>query len=204
MLRGFACGASCIFAFAIGLVLIYRATRIINFAYADKPVLRDVSLSLAPGEVVALIGPNGSGKSTLLNLLAGLDTPAAGSVAVGGRTSLMFQESALFPWLSVRGNINLALRLARTIAASPEEVFRAWTEPELVAQWLGPRSTTMKIDQWDAHTGGGYRYSAERDGEVIEESNTGAEKNGRDVDVEALGLKAEPKGSVLVIQRPLR
>ena len=59
------------------------------------------------------------------------------------------------------------ITITREFDAPPEKVFRAWTQPELVAQWLGPRSTTMKIDQWDAHTGGGYRYSAERDGEVL-------------------------------------
>ncbi len=81
--------------------------------FADGTVaLADVDLSVASGEFVSVVGPSGCGKSTLLNLLAGLDTPAAGTVAVSGRTSLMFQESALFPWLSVRGNINLALRLA--------------------------------------------------------------------------------------------
>jgi NitT/TauT family transport system ATP-binding protein len=71
-----------------------------------------LTLHVAPGEFCCLVGASGCGKSTLLNLLAGLDTPAAGSVSVNGQTSLMFQESALFPWLSVRGNINLALRLA--------------------------------------------------------------------------------------------
>jgi sulfonate transport system ATP-binding protein len=71
-----------------------------------------ISLEVAPGEFCCLVGASGCGKSTLLNLLAGLDTPAAGTVTVNGRPSLMFQESALFPWLSVRGNINLALRLA--------------------------------------------------------------------------------------------
>lgn len=71
-----------------------------------------ISLEVAPGEFCCLVGASGCGKSTLLNLLAGLDTPAAGSISVQGRTSLMFQESALFPWLSVRGNIKLALRLA--------------------------------------------------------------------------------------------
>src|SRR5205814_5926881 len=70
------------------------------------------SLDVAPGQCSCLVGASGCGKSTLLNLLAGLDKPAAGTVTVSGRTSLMFQESALFPWLSVRGNVNLALRLA--------------------------------------------------------------------------------------------
>ena len=65
-----------------------------------------------PGEFVCLLGASGCGKSTLLNLVAGLDQPTSGTVTVRGkRTSLMFQESALFPWLTVRGNIELALRL---------------------------------------------------------------------------------------------
>jgi NitT/TauT family transport system ATP-binding protein len=71
-----------------------------------------VSLDVARGEFVCLIGASGCGKSTLLNLVAGLDRPTSGTVTVHAkRTSLMFQESALFPWLTVRGNVELALRL---------------------------------------------------------------------------------------------
>ncbi|HEY1279157.1 MAG TPA: ABC transporter ATP-binding protein [Acidimicrobiales bacterium] len=72
-----------------------------------------MTLSIRPGEFVCLVGASGCGKSTLLNLAAGLDEPTAGQVRVDGRTALMFQEAALFPWLTVSRNIELALRLRR-------------------------------------------------------------------------------------------
>jgi NitT/TauT family transport system ATP-binding protein len=59
----------------------------------------------------SVVGASGCGKSTLLNLVAGLEAPTAGRVDVRGRTALMFQEAALFPWLTVAGNVDLALRL---------------------------------------------------------------------------------------------
>jgi NitT/TauT family transport system ATP-binding protein len=89
------------------------------------PVLDGIDLDVAPGEFVCLLGASGCGKSTLLNLIAGLDpassgsielpgSPAGGAAARGGRpghAALMFQESALFPWLSAGRNIELALKL---------------------------------------------------------------------------------------------
>jgi NitT/TauT family transport system ATP-binding protein len=75
--------------------------------------LERIDLDVAPGEFVCVVGASGCGKSTLLNLVAGLDGPTAGTVAVEGRTALMFQEAALFPWLSVFGNIELALKLRK-------------------------------------------------------------------------------------------
>ncbi|MFI1171606.1 ABC transporter ATP-binding protein [Streptomyces melanogenes] len=75
-------------------------------------VLDDITLDVAPGEFVTLLGASGCGKSTLLNLVAGLDKPTAGSIETpGGRPALMFQEHALFPWLTAGKNIELALRL---------------------------------------------------------------------------------------------
>jgi NitT/TauT family transport system ATP-binding protein len=70
-----------------------------------------ISLDVAAGEFLCVVGASGCGKSTLLNLVAGLDKPSLGDVRVNGRTALMFQEAALFPWLSVWGNVELALKL---------------------------------------------------------------------------------------------
>jgi NitT/TauT family transport system ATP-binding protein len=70
-----------------------------------------VSLSVRTGEFVCIIGASGCGKSTLLNLVAGLDRPTAGTVDTHGRrVGLMFQEPALFPWLSAARNVELALQ----------------------------------------------------------------------------------------------
>jgi len=59
------------------------------------------------------------------------------------------------------------IRIVRDFDAPRDRVYRAWTDPELVARWLGPKDTPMVIDSWDARTGGSYRYQAVRDGEVI-------------------------------------
>jgi uncharacterized protein YndB with AHSA1/START domain len=59
------------------------------------------------------------------------------------------------------------IRIVRDFDAPPDKVFRAWIDPELVAKWLGPKSTEMRIDQWKARTGGNYRYAAIRDGVEI-------------------------------------
>ncbi len=70
-----------------------------------------VSLDVTLGEFVCLIGASGCGKSTLLSLVAGLDTPTAGTIGTFGRkVALMFQEPALFPWLTAAKNVELALR----------------------------------------------------------------------------------------------
>src|SRR5438105_1735286 len=81
--------------------------------------LDDVSLNVREGEFVCLVGPSGCGKSTLLNIIAGLETPDAGRVRAdghpvtgpGSERMMMFQESALFPWLDVLGNVLFGLRL---------------------------------------------------------------------------------------------
>jgi sulfonate transport system ATP-binding protein len=83
------------------------------FGRGDSAVLAldRLSLEVTPGEFVCLIGASGCGKSTLLNLVAGLDTATSGEISTAGhRVALMFQEPALFPWLTVSRNVELALQ----------------------------------------------------------------------------------------------
>jgi NitT/TauT family transport system ATP-binding protein len=76
-------------------------------------------LAVRPGEFVCIVGPSGCGKSTLLNLLAGLDTPSEGEVLAGGEPVrgtdpscvLIFQDAALFPWLTAQSNVEFGLRM---------------------------------------------------------------------------------------------
>lgn len=91
--------------------------------------LDNISLDVGMGEFLCLVGASGCGKSTLLNLIAGLDRPTSGSVEVlGGRATLMFQEGALFPWLTVEKNIELALKLRRLDKHLREETLKALIE----------------------------------------------------------------------------
>jgi uncharacterized protein YndB with AHSA1/START domain len=59
------------------------------------------------------------------------------------------------------------VRIIRDFAAPRDRVFRAWVDPELVARWLGPNSTELRIDRWNAITGGNYRYTMWQDGEEV-------------------------------------
>ncbi len=77
-----------------------------------------VELEVAAGEFICIVGPSGCGKSTLLNLIAGLDTPSSGAIEINGAKvtgpgadrGVMFQDYALFPWLTVQENIGFGLR----------------------------------------------------------------------------------------------
>ena len=57
------------------------------------------------------------------------------------------------------------IRLTRDFAATPEQLLRAHTDPELFARWTGPNSLKTRIDHWDARSGGSFRFASSRDGE---------------------------------------
>ncbi len=109
-------------------VELQRVSRTYHEGDAERTVLRDISVTIAPGEIVVLLGRSGSGKSTLLNLIAGIDRPTAGRVLVDAtdltaldeqaRTrfrrrhiGFVFQFFNLIPLLTVEENLRLPLAL---------------------------------------------------------------------------------------------
>ncbi|CAB4364622.1 MAG: ATP-binding cassette domain-containing protein [Actinobacteria bacterium] len=97
----------------------------ITVRFDERNVLDRVSITVADGEVVALLGPSGVGKSTLLRVIAGLLVADAGTVSLDGvditrwashrrNIGLVFQDEQLFPHLTVAGNVGFGLRMRRT------------------------------------------------------------------------------------------
>jgi spermidine/putrescine transport system ATP-binding protein len=105
--------------------------RRISQRFGPATVLSDVSLAIAPGSYTVLLGPSGSGKTTLLSILGGFLVPSEGQVIIGGKdctsvpparrpTTTVFQDYALFPHMSVGGNVGFGLRM-RGISSAERE-----------------------------------------------------------------------------------
>lgn len=97
---------------------------------APTQALRDVSMTVASGELVAVLGPSGCGKTTLLNLIAGFTRPSDGLISLGGKPiagpgpdrGMVFQQGALFEWMSVRRNIDFGPRMRGMNAPARAEI----------------------------------------------------------------------------------
>jgi NitT/TauT family transport system ATP-binding protein len=109
------------------LTLAHSADRLLHLENVGKAyrsgskefvAIRDVNLSIKPGEFVCLLGPSGCGKSTLLRIITGLNRATSGIVlyrdhplnGVNPHATIVFQTFALYPWLTVQGNVEIALK----------------------------------------------------------------------------------------------
>lgn len=101
-------------------IRIINATHRFLGGYGERVAFKNVSLEVEQGEFIAIVGPSGCGKSTLLNLIAGFQQPSSGQILVdekqvnqpGADRGMVFQKHCLFPWMSVRENVEFGPRMA--------------------------------------------------------------------------------------------
>ena len=127
--------------------------------FSDLQVVEQFSSEMQTGELVALVGPSGCGKSTLLHIAAGLEKPSGGTILAGGKPvagpnperMLMFQENALYPWLTLVGNVALALEF--------QKVGKAQARQQAV-DWLAKVKLQGFEDYYPHQVSGGMRQRA--------------------------------------------
>lgn len=111
-------------------ISIRGVSKVFPLGNSDFTALDNVSLDVADNEFVTVVGPSGCGKSTMMNVLAGLETVSSGvalvdGVAVDGpgpERGVIFQQYALFPWLTVRENVEFGLKTAKMPKAERREI----------------------------------------------------------------------------------
>ena len=133
--------------------------RNVTKTFGTTPVLRDVSIDVAPGSLTALLGPSGGGKSTLLRVIAGLESPDTGTVTINGtdatrlapqrrNVGFVFQHYAAFKHMTVYGNVAFGLQIRKR----PKAEIRA-----RVAELLKLVHIEQFADRYPAQLSGGQR-----------------------------------------------
>jgi NitT/TauT family transport system ATP-binding protein len=128
----------------------------ISHDYGKTQVLRDISLTIEEGEIVAVIGPSGCGKSTLLRFVGGLERPDRGRVLLSGEPpagslnplTYIFQDFALLPWRTVEGNVRLVLE---------DHGIRGATAREIVGDVLARTNLSDFRTAWPRQLSGGMK-----------------------------------------------
>lgn len=131
----------------------------ISKSFGSVEVLKDISLTVEPGEFVVFVGPSGCGKSTLLRVIAGLEDASSGEVQIDGEhvnnvppakrgISMVFQSYALYPHLTVQGNMALGLKQAGKPKAEIDK---------RIAKASGMLSMQELLDRRPAELSGGQR-----------------------------------------------
>lgn len=149
----------------------------ISHAYAGSPAVSDVSFTVSPGKIAALLGPSGCGKSTMLRIISGLVRQTAGTVRLGDRdvtkipardrnVGMVFQNYALFPHMTVRENIGYGLsplpkaerkervdellalvRLESFADRLPRQLSGGQQQRVAVARAIAPRPSLLLLDE---------------------------------------------------------
>jgi len=125
-----------------------------------KEVIKDCSFTIESGKLTVMIGPSGCGKSSLIQLIAGFDQPTSGSITIGGRPIdgpgkdrlVLFQESALFPWMTTWDNVMYGPR------ARGEDADASAIQAEFLLKKVGLEAFR---DKFPAQLSGGMQRRAE-------------------------------------------
>ncbi|MBI5418718.1 MAG: ABC transporter ATP-binding protein [Deltaproteobacteria bacterium] len=110
-------------------IQVRNASKVFSSNGSEITALQDINLDIHSGQFVCLLGPSGCGKSTLLNAIAGFSPPSSGTVKVDGKVvqspgadrGMVFQEYALFPWMTVGENVGFGLEIKKTPKARIKE-----------------------------------------------------------------------------------
>jgi len=122
----------------------------ISKAFDGKPVLRDISLELAEGELLVLLGPSGCGKSTMLRLIAGLEEVDQGEIYIGSRridelqpkdrnVSMVFQNYSLYPHMTIAKNLAFPLKIAGVARDERDRLVKSTAEMLGLGDKLGQK-----------------------------------------------------------------